>query len=252
MVESNQIVYVPYIESIDGVNNKKYDNYGVIEFPNKVTYQTQIFKYNKLLEDIEIPSECERIVESAFEGCEKLVYIGMPNTLKMIEDYAFKDCKSLTSFTIPDSIEELEEGIFAGCENIKSFDGKFVTYNDEAVVYNNNLICILPKNTNKTHYISDIDSNIKRLGKYCFCGCKNMTSVFIPSNILSIGNYAFKDCDNLTEVYFDGNPPILGVDVFGDAIFRNNFKIYVPENLIELYKLVYEDEGYSNKIYSKR
>lgn len=250
IVKNNQIVYIPYMDVDNVKNNTDCGNYGLIEYSNKVKYQNQIFKNNKKLIYIDVPSECEIIVESAFEGCESLNNIMLPNTVKMIEDYAFKDCKSLTSFIIPDSIEELEEGIFAGCENLEMVEGKFTSYDNNAIIYNNKLVCVLSKNNSTTHNISEIDINIKRLGKYCFYGCKNMNSVYIPSNILSIGNYAFKNCENLTEVYFDGNPPILGLDVFGD-IGNRDFKIYVPEDKISLYKLVYEDEGYVDKIYAK-
>ena len=249
IANNKQITYMPYMEEIVGFNgeNDKLGEdeygYGIMTFNNKVTNLAQYFYNNKHLTRIDIPSECEIISESAFEGCEKLEMVTLSDSLKLIEQYAFKDCKALKSFIIPENANdlELEDGIFAGCEDIRCFDGKFATYKGKAIVCNNNLICVTPQDKNTTHKISEIDKNIKRLGKYCFYGCKNMTSVHIPSTVLSIGNYAFKNCSNIEEVYFEGNPPILGINIFDDNI---SFKIYVPKDLYQLYRYVYENESF--------
>lgn len=247
---NNKIIEIKNTENIIKNEYSSDFDFGTIEFDYTIENINKIFKGNEYLIYIDLPSKSTRIVESAFEGCTNLQNITLSDTLKIIEDYAFKNCKSLTSFIIPNKVEELEEGIFTGCDNLNTIEGSFTTYNNNAVVYNNKLICVLPKNDKKTHKISDIDKNIKRLGKYCFYGCKNMTSVYIPSNILSIGNYAFAECENLTEVYFDGEPPILGINVFGN-IKNKELKIYVPKNRLNLYKLLYENDGYSDIICAK-
>lgn len=239
--------------------NNDFDDYfkfGSISFNYIIKNVNAIFKGNEELTYIDMPSKSIRIIESAFENCTKLKEIILPNTLKIIEDYAFKNCTSLSlsenpespapPIILPESIEELEEGIFAGCENISKFEGKFVTYDGKAIVYNNKLINVALKDINETIKISDIDENIKRLGKYCFSGCENITTVHIPDNILSIGNYAFENCKNLKDIYIYGNPPILGLDVFEKI--SEDFKIYVDEDKVELYKLVYENDGYAGRI----
>jgi hypothetical protein len=252
IANNKQITYMPYMDEIVGFNgvNKKYGNYGMITFNDKVTNLAQFFYNNTELTRIDIPSECEIISESAFEGCANLEMVTLSNSLKLIEQYAFKDCTTLKSFIIPEDVNnlELEDGIFAGCKNIKCFDGKFATYKGKAIVCNNNLICVTPQDKNPIHKISEIGKNIKRLGKYCFYGCENMTSVHIPSTVLSIGNYAFKDCLKIKEVYFEGNPPILGINIFDGVQFEENFKIYVPKDLYQLYESVYVNESFSKYI----
>ena len=222
--------------------------YGIITFNYKVKYLNQIFKGLDRLTSVDLPTECERITESAFEGCKDLTYIIPSNVLKNIDDYAFKDCESLSSFMIPESVVELEEGIFAGCKSLEKVYGKFTTYNEKAVVYNNNLIFYSPTDITNIISLSTIDENIKRLGKYCFYGCKNLKTVYIPSTVLSIGNYAFQNCEELESVYFLGLPPILGIKVFENV--NKDFKIYVPKEYINLYKGIYEDEGYADMINS--
>jgi hypothetical protein len=125
-------------ENIDkskyGISSNEYvNNTGSILFENIVTTLNQkIFKNNKEITSIYLPSNCSEVGESEFEGCTNLdSFTPSPlNVLKKIGNCAFKDCTSLKSFTIPESIEELGEGIFAGCENIEKFEGndKFVKY----------------------------------------------------------------------------------------------------------------------------
>lgn len=243
--------------SPDYTNNDDFNNFnsdflfGSLSFDYIIQNVNPIFRGNEELTYIDMPSKAIRIIESAFENCENLKEINLPNTLKIIEDYAFKNCTSLSEgmtspVILPESLEELEEGIFAGCKNISKFEGKFVTYNGKAIVYNNKLINIAPKEIENEIEISNIDENIKRLGKYCFSGCENITTVYIPDNILSIGNYAFENCKNLKDIYITGNPPILGIKVFENI--NKDFKIYVDEDKVDIYKLVYENEGYVNKI----
>ena len=158
----------------------------------------------------------------------------------------------LTSFTIPESITTLGEGVFAGCSSIKKFEGNFVTYDGKAIVYDNTLICVLPKDNNNTegriYNISEIDKNITKLGKSCFYGCEELRRVDIPSIIEEIGDGAFEGCKNLREVHFNGNiVPTIGSNVFGEV--RPDFKIFVPENKLSEYCSKLSD--YETYIYPK-
>jgi hypothetical protein len=264
MVGKNQIIYTTTDSNSIVLNENsdiEYTNdyvgkFGVITYNNtdSITSLDKIFNGKTTLNSIDIPSECKIIEEYAFENCENLKSITLSNTLTTIQNYAFKNCKAITSFTIPDTIEELGEGIFAGCENINKIDGKFVTYDNRAIVFNDTLIYVLPKDNinseteGRIHKISEIDENITRLGESCFQGCIKMRRVDIPSNVKEIGDNAFAGCNNLCEVHFEGNePPTLGSDVFKDV--REDFKIFVPEDkLTEYYK---KWEWLSDNIYPK-
>lgn len=43
------------------------------------------------------------------------------------------------------------------------------------------------------------------IGKFAFCGCKNLTSITLPSVVLTIQESAFLDCHNITEVNYQGD-----------------------------------------------
>ena len=248
MAENNQIIYTTIdnkkieVKNDDTnpiISNQYFTNYGLIEFKNKIVSLNQkIFSGSETLTSIDLPSECESIGAYEFENCKNLNNITSSPTLSHIDDYAFKNCESFKSFEIPNSITKLGEGVFAGCNNIERFEGKFATYGGKAVVYNNKLICVLPKDNSETegriHNISNIDINISHLGESCFYGCTNMRRIDIPSNIYGINNSAFEGCENLCEVHLKGNMiPTLGENVFEGV--RSDFKIFVPESNLSSY-----------------
>ncbi len=265
----NQILYTTENNEQIDIDNSKYggilsheyvNNIGSIEFNESIdTLNQKIFINNTKITSICLPSECKEVGESEFEGCTSLdSFIPSPlNVLKKIGNCAFKDCTSLKSFMIPESITTLGEGIFAGCKNIEKFEGKFVTYNNKAIVcdvydeYDNaykTLISVAPKDNSESggryYKITDIDLDISKLGKYCFSGNVELRRVDIPSNITSIGDYAFEGCEKLREVHFYGGYPNLDIfknnpfgfiqkDENGNYVAKSDFKIFVPESNIK-------------------
>ena len=269
---NNQILYTTIIKenneenkeiNIDGskyggIKLHKYDKNtgtGSIEFYKNVEILfEEFFKNNKVITSICLPPNCSEVGESVFEGCTSLdTFTPYPleKVFTKIGNCAFKDCTSLKSFTIPESIESLGEGIFAGCSNIEEFEGKFVKYNGKAIVYNNTLINVAPKNNSETdelyYKISDISSNITHLGQYCFSGFSKLMRVdMISSYDTNIGDFAFEGCDNLREVHFYDRYPSGSIE-FGKNAFgifkkdenknyvvdenKNYFKIFIPERL---------------------
>ena len=118
-----------------------------------------------------------------------------------------------------------------------------------------NLRDILPKDDSDTEgRICDIskitNTLIKRIGKSCFHGCKNMRRVDIPSTVSSIGDNAFEYCENLCEIHLThSTPPTIGANIFEGV--REDFKIFVPEESLEKY---FNNEGwskYAQHIYPK-
>ena len=231
---------------------------GSIEFDstinNTITYlNTGIFKNNKDLTSICLPSNCKEIGNNEFEGCEKLdSFTPSPyDILETIGDYVFKDCISLKSFTIPNTVNKIGEGVFAGCKNIEKFEGKYVKNNGKFIVYYNKynddqktLISVVPNDNDELggryYKISDIDSKITKLGNSCFHGCKELRRVDIPSKVkltnggyndISIGDFVFEGCDNLREVHFYGDYPQnnFGKNAFGIFETDENGK-YIIEN----------------------
>lgn len=286
LIGNDELLYISNnneMETLDvGIKPNEHSYYnnslGLIKF-NEPIYKLdfKIFNNNskKNITSIDIPSECIEITNEIFgifDGYENLKHIKLPDTLQSIGDYTFKDCKKLETVTLPESIISFGEGIFAGCENLKEFKGseKYVKNNGKSIIFNNTLISIIPNESDiiesrfyKIYNISEIDSNIKILGKSCFNGYKNLKRVDIPSKISEIHDYAFEGCENLCEVHFEGTvPPSLGEGVFnininGDSdsdsdsySVREDFKIFVPEKYIKDY-LTKWGSVYSKYVYPK-
>ena len=254
---SNQIIYVTKDNKEIGLNdndkvrtNEYYGGdanakYGILSF----TEDIKTLNLSSILSD---------------EGKENLISIEyIPNSCTTIGEDAFAGCVNLQNFTIPDNIKKIGEGAFAGCANIAKFIRKspesvIVAYDGKAVISDVNLICVLPKDDSDTEGricdISKIDKSIRRIGKSCFHGCKNMRRVDIPSTVSSIGDNAFEYCENLCEIHLThSTPPTVGIDVFKGVRddFRDDFKIFVPEKSLENY---FNDEGwskYAQHIYPK-
>ena len=270
-VDYNQIQYIstyspndsypePAITTIykDAIEKHTYNTKkgeGFIQFKEKITALHKIFEDPTHITSIDIPSECESIEDYAFEGYTSLTNIKLSNTLTRIGEYAFKNCKSFTSFKIPQTVTELGEGIFAGCENIEKFEGKFVTYNNKAIVYNKKLIAVVPIDNGvlggSIYDIYRINGTILYLGKSCFSGCKKLRRVNINANILNVGDNAFEGCENLRDVHFYNNGlRIQNIDgnLFGETEkIRSDFKIFVPEAYFQKYNN--NMQYYTNYIY---
>jgi hypothetical protein len=227
------------LNTITSVKENKYTGrFGFLKFDESlhITCLNQLFKNidgKNNLKSIEFSPEYTEIGNNALDGCVYLKNITLPNVLTKIGDYAFKNCKSFTTFNIPDTVTEIGEGIFAGCENIERFDGKFVTHNGKAIVYNNTLISIITKEF--ICDISNIDKNIQTLGSSCFHGSNNIKRLDIPANITTINANAFDGCENLCEIHFHGNTPSFTQNIFGNTIENENIKIFVPEKYIKTY-----------------
>ena len=251
--ESYQIIYVTKDNISIGIND---------DSENKVIgniYYNDNTKYGilSLNEDIKTLNLSSILSDEGKKNLISIEYI--PNSCTAIDEDAFAGCVNLPNFTIPDNIKKIGEGAFAGCANLTKFIRKNpidvkVAYDGKAVISGVNLICVLPKDDSDTEGricdISKIDKSIRRIGKSCFHGCKNMRRVDIPSTVSSIGDNAFEYCENLCEIHLThSTPPTFGANIFEGV--REDFKIFVPEESLENYL---NNEGwseYAKHIYPK-
>lgn len=81
-----------------------------------------------------------------------------------------------------------------------------------------------------------------------FSSCKNLTFVKLKETITSIGNNAFNRCENLaTVICYATTPPTLATSSFD---YTNSvFKIYVPDDSVEAYKVATNWVNYASRIH---
>ena len=70
----------------------------------------------------------------------------------------------------------------------------------------------------------------RRLGDYCFSGCRVLKEIILPDNLIEIGDYAFKDCRNLTRVTIPDSLQVLGEGAFYNCT-KLDAEIVIPKGV---------------------
>ena len=205
---------------------------GSITIPSNVTTIRQYaFSGCTALSSVGLPSELLTIGNYAFQNCSALSAIDLPNKLNTIGQYAFSGCTSLTQISIPNGVTSLGNYVFKGCSNLTT---------------------------------ANIPSGISSIPAYCFQNCSMLESVTVPSGITSVGNSAFSGV-KMWKLELPSTITSLGSACLGDivcvilpsnspvSIQSNTFDgvggIFVPSNLIEMYKAMTNWANYSNRLH---
>lgn len=75
------------------------------------------------------------------------------------------------------------------------------------------------------------------MGKGCFYGSINLTSIVVPDSVRIIETYAFESCENLSSVTFGKGLKYIGDEIFVDCpkltrieVSKENSVYYSPDN----------------------
>ncbi|MBR7099295.1 MAG: leucine-rich repeat domain-containing protein [Clostridia bacterium] len=167
-------------------------------------------------ETVEIPASVEKINQSAFYGCKKLVsvtfaqgsslsYIGphafscsalesleLPSSLKNIKEQAFESCSKLVEVVIPASVTTIGYGAFMSCHSLQSVQ-----------IAAGGTLNIGPSAFKGCSSLTDLElGGTALIAQNTFENCDALQSVTIPATLTTIGAYAFTDCDVLENVTF--------------------------------------------------
>ena len=85
---------------------------------NYMSYVPKRYLYESLIEEIDIPSNIERISKYAFARCYGLSDVVLPEGLKFIDEGAFMNCCLMESITLPSTLEVIDYGAFQGCNKL--------------------------------------------------------------------------------------------------------------------------------------
>lgn len=165
------------------------------------------------LESVTIPNTVTEIGSWAFNDSRSLTSVNIPNTVTSIGEYAFASCTALTSITLPNSLITIGNYAFEGCNHITSMT---------------------------------IPNSVTTIGDYSFKSMSRCGTVTIGTGITSIGIEAFSMCTSLNYVVCNATvPPTLGRNAFSNS----NCNIYVPDNSVLDYQVVWSD--YASRITPK-
>lgn len=190
---------------VDNVLIAYNSNQEIVEIPEGVTrINDGVFKENKTILKVVIPSTVKDIGESAFEGCQNLYIVEFEGDyINTIGKSAFAYCSKLTNIAIPNGLKVVDEKTFKNCVRLESIDlpASVETINSYAFEY-----CAFKSFTNT--------QNIKYLAPYAFSGCSRMTTFEMPKDMKIINDHVFYGCTNLYNTTLPDN-----VEEVGDYAF---------------------------------
>ena len=85
--------------------------------------------------------------------------------------------------------------------------------------------------------IVNIPDGVKRIGRYAFYKCSELTSVTIPNSITSIGNWAFCRCNNLTSVTIPDSVTNIGASAFENC--SNLTNVIIGNGVTSIYEFTF-------------
>ena len=152
---------------------------------------------------------------NAFGSCYSLTSIYLPNRTTNMYNYIFSNCYSLKSIILPSSITSTGSSLFSSCYSLTSI--------------------ALPR-------------NITSISERLFYLCPTFSSITLPSSITSIDSNAFSGCYNLQQVVINADRVItIQSSTFSSDAY--NTKFYVPDNLVEDYKVATNWVKFAERIY---
>ena len=172
---------------------------------------------------------------NAFQNCTNLTTVDLPS-VESIGASTFYDCTNLTTVNLP-SAESISGSTFHNCTNLTSID----LPNATSIAYNAFYGC-------KSLTSIDLPS-AESIGDRAFRDCINLTTVDLP-NVTTIGEYAFYGCKSLTSIILSNDNKVsLNNYVFDDTLIASGTGyIYVPDDLVDEYKVASNWSTYSNQI----
>ena len=172
---------------------------------NPLYYAKNLYLNGRLVEDMVIPAETEKIEYAAFFNCTCLKSVTIENGVKNIVGFTFMNCSSLESIVIPNSITNIGVATFANCPNLTSID---------------------------------MPDGITNIAQNTFQNCTSLVSIEIPRDIKQIGWGAFLGCNKLSDVYcLSKEIPSTDSEAFKNSNFKSA-RLHVPSLSIGLYSSI--------------
>lgn len=162
--------------------------------------------YNLRFTGIEIPASVTKIMNSAFQSCQELVFVTFAGSMLEIGSSAFYGCKRLNSITIPPGVKKISDKLFQDCTSLQ--------------------------------YVN-FDDNIETIGASSFRNCSAMEAFVVPSSVSSMGEYAFASCKNLKSLVLSPHCPVIPANCFESASSLE--KVTIPAGVTAIEDLAFYD-----------
>lgn len=184
-----------------------------ITIPSSVTLGKYVFKKDKGLKKVNLPSAMTEIPEGTFSECVALNQIVKTGDFTKIGDYAFNRCESLTIAlfnTLVHNVPEIGKYAFSNCTGLTG-----------NIVIPSSVTNLGEGALSRTGISSaEIVPNYTELPKNLFANCQNLTTITKPSSVKTIGEGCFSECNSLTVNELKNNI-LLNIETIKAGAFAN-------------------------------
>ena len=214
------------------------------------------------LKHVSLPVSVNVLDDCILSNCPKLESVDIPDNVTQMKSYIFGGSGLLTSVTLPKNLEFFCESTFNGCHSLQTIsidnsnryfyinaDGVLYGYSD---AYSNQAILYCSPAASSTTDVTVKDGTTK-VGTHSFSYCKSLKNVTIPATVTEIGDDAFSSCSSMEKItILCTTPPRIDYTIYDSAFdtyspgsafddINMTFKIYVPSNLLDIYKEAWKD-----------
>ncbi|MBO4417971.1 MAG: leucine-rich repeat protein, partial [Bacteroidales bacterium] len=284
VTEFDEIRYFTSVTSTEGVFNGL-AQLKHITIPDNIT-TLGTFRSCSALETVALPAAINSIPEWCFDGCSSLKSVTLPTRISSIPGYAFRNCAALTTLDVPSTVTSVGEYAFSGCTVFTGIDmpsgvttiGDYAFQNCKAIVS----VTLPASLTYLGEYAFSgctslatvvLPDNMTSIPAYCFENCKSLASISWPSALQSIGDGAFYGCviskgesdasmielpatvKSIGSQAFWGvrhliMPSTFAISIQSDSFIRGYTRLYVPSQMVEMYKLRTNWSAYKSQIFT--
>lgn len=224
-----------------------------LELPNGLTQLGNMYDCSSL-KSLVIPESVTEV--SSFYGCTQLESITLPSGLTgWLPD--FQGCSNLKSITIPDNVIGIDRRNFEGCNSLKtvniSASSKLEEIREEAFQGSSIAEIHLPESVKKlgryafayctqlTHVTLPKNNTAFQIDLFAFINCSALESINLPTSLTSIPQDAFSGCTSLKEVTLPGALTELGYQAFKGCTQLT--KITIPGTITSFNSSVFANSG---------
>ena len=197
-------------ENGNKIINVRDKSVAVYDIPSQIngididTIDKEVFKDNKNITTVNIPSTIRYIEDSAFENCENLETVTFSNETEelYIKRRAFANCSSIEELVLPDNLTKIYEGSFSGCSSLTKLTTPFLgggqTYANSS--YNAYYTLAYIFGTDETIALKDVVVTKQEFFKYeCLTGT-SIESIKILSEITEMNRISYYVQDSLVSI----------------------------------------------------
>ena len=204
--------------------NSKINKINFINRRSEITFDEECFMGCKI-NVLEIPAHVNlTLLDRCFANCKNLVNVNLGNSLSVLGNECFSGCEYLRNVTLHENLNELPEYLFRDCKRLEEIKVDF--------------------------------SKMKRIGTFCFSGCRALKIPKLKLDNVTVGDYAFygcglerveiknietipkglfKSCWDLTTVKIYDNTVNIEFEAFSSCI--NLKAISIPHSVIKIKEL---------------